>query len=122
MVNGFGVARSYSSTRHGKDGGAAFLRLAVGLQSIAHLAQQIADHRRANLMPSLRQFLDQITQAAAGPQQRLRRVAPRHRLDQGLEIGNKSAILDGLLLTPAPALRMRPAGAEILPRMSPRPW
>jgi hypothetical protein len=67
---------------------AAFSRLAVGLQAVAHVAQKIPDHRRANLVPLLRQLLRQVTQAASGPQQRLGRIAPRHRLDQALEIGH----------------------------------
>jgi hypothetical protein len=70
---------------------------------------------------SLGQFLDQITQAAGGPQQRLHRITPRYRLDQGLEIGNKGRILDKLL-RPPPVLRMRPTGAETWSRMSRKPW
>jgi hypothetical protein len=63
--------------------------------------------RRANLVSSLGQFRNQITQAAGGPQQRLHRITPRHRLDQRPEIGNKGRILDNLLPTPA----ARPADA-----------
>jgi hypothetical protein len=77
----------------------AFSCLAVRLQAIAHAAQKIADHRRANLVPSLRQLPDEVTQATGCPQQRLGRIAPRRGLDQPLEIDRKSWILKCLLLT-----------------------
>ena len=99
----------------------AFSSLAVRLQAIAHAAQQIADHGWANLMPFLPQLLHETTQAAGCPQQRLHRIAPRRRLDQLLQIGRKGWILKRLLLAPAPLLRTRPGGAEILWRMSDKP-
>ena len=88
---------------------AAFSRLAVRLQAIAHVAQKIADNRRANLVPFLRQRLHEVTQAAGRPQQRLHRVAPRHRLDQALEIDHKGGIL-GCLPLAAAALLADPSG------------
>jgi len=48
---------------------AAFPGLAVGLQAIAHAAQQAADDRRANPVPFLCQLLREGTQAAGCPQQ-----------------------------------------------------
>src|SRR5262252_5083372 len=76
----------------------AFSCLAVRLQAIAHAAQKIANDRRANLVSFLRQLLDEATQAAGCPQQRLCRIAPRRGLDQTLEIDRKSWILRCLLL------------------------
>ena len=100
---------------------AAFSCLAVGLQAVAHAAQKIADNRRANLVTLLRQLLHQVTQAAGRPQQRLHRIAPRHRLDQALEIDHEGRILRDFVLRPPPGLRIRPGGAETLSRMSERP-
>ena len=64
----------------------SFTRLAVGLQAIGQAAQKIADHCGAHLVPLVRQLLHQITQAAAGPQQRPHGIAPRQGLDQRFEI------------------------------------
>jgi hypothetical protein len=81
--------------------------LLLACRPIAHAAQKIADDGRANLVPFVRQFLRQATQAACRPQQRLHRIAPRRRLDQALEINHKGAILHGL----APTSRLAgPAG------------
>ena len=82
---------------------AAFPGLAVGLQAIAHAAQQAADDRRADPVPFLRQLLREGTQAAGRPQQRPHRIAPRHRLDQALQIGLQRCILERLPLAPAAA-------------------
>ena len=71
----------------------AFSCLAVGLQAVAHTAQKIADNRRANRVPCLRQLVREVTQAAGRPQQWLHRVAPRRGLDQPLEVGHKGRIL-----------------------------
>ena len=83
---------------------ASFAGLAVGLQTVAHVAQKIADHRGANLVPSVRKLLRQVAQAAARPQQRLHGVAPCRRLDQAVEIGHKGGILHRLLLATAARL------------------
>jgi hypothetical protein len=48
----------------------AFPRLAICLQAVVHLAGQIAHNRRADLVPLLCQFFDEITEAPAGPQER----------------------------------------------------
>ncbi len=80
----------------------AFSCLAVRLQAIAHATKKIADNRRANLVPLLRKRIHEVTQAACRPQQRLHRVAPRHRLDQALEIAHKGCILGCFRLAPTP--------------------
>ena len=46
----------------------SFSRLAVRLQAVAHIAQEVADNGGTNLVASLRQPLRKVTQAAAGPQ------------------------------------------------------
>ena len=98
---------------------AAFSRLAVGLQAVAHVAQKLADDRRTNLVPLLRQLLHKIAQAAGRPQQRPHRIAPRRRLDQALQIGFSSVGSCSVLrLRPAPGLRTRPSGAHRPERMS----
>ncbi len=83
---------------------AAFSCLAVRLQAIADAAQKVTDHRRADLVSLVRQLVREITQAAGRPQQRLHRIAPRHRLDQPLEVDHKSWILNRLLLAPTALL------------------
>ena len=60
---------------------AAFSRLAVCLQAVVHLAQQIANDSRADLVPLFRQLPAKITQTKAGPQERSHGVAARRRLD-----------------------------------------
>src|SRR6201997_2517824 len=83
---------------------AAFSCLVVRLQAVAHAAQKLADNRRANLMPLLRQLGHEVTQAAGRPQQWLHRIAPRSRFDQGLEIGREGWIPGRLLLASAARL------------------
>ena len=77
-------------------------------------AQKIANNRRTNLVPVLRQAVYEITQAAARPQQWPHRVAPRHRLDQTLKIGHKRGSCIAFFLRPPPFLRIRPSGAATL--------
>jgi len=77
---------------------AAFPRLAVGLQTVAQVMQQLADNRRANPVSATPQRRGQMAQAAARPQQRPHRVAPRRRLDQTLQLGQQASILRCLLL------------------------
>jgi hypothetical protein len=97
---------------------AAFSCLAVRLQAIAGAAQKVADNRRADLVPLVRQFVREITQAAGRPQQRLHRIAPRRGFDEVLEIGDKGRILRCLLLAPTafladPSSRRRNVVANI---------
>ena len=74
----------------------SFLGLAVSLQTVPNLAQEIADKRRRNLMPFVGQCFSKVTQASAGPQERLRRITPGGRLNQTLEIRKKAWILQRL--------------------------
>src|SRR6201984_3922295 len=83
---------------------AAFPCLVVRLQAVAHAAQKVADNRRANLMPLLRQLGHEVTQAAGRPQQWLHRIAPRSRFDQALEIGPEGWSPGRLLLASAARL------------------
>src|SRR5437588_6577034 len=78
--------------------------LLLACQTVAHAAQKIANNRRANLVPVVRQLLHKITQAARRPQQRLHRVASREGLDEALEIDHKGWILNRLLLASATLL------------------
>src|SRR5262249_5182715 len=78
----------------------AFPRLAVGLQAIVHLAQQVAYNGGADLVPLLRQLPHEITQAPAGPQQCSHGVAARRGLNQDLEILQQRWIRRRFLLSP----------------------
>src|SRR5262249_39734971 len=78
----------------------AFPRLAVCLQAVVHLAEQIAHNGGADLVPLLRQLPDEITQAPAGPQERRHRVAARRGFNQSLEILQQSWIFGRFLLSP----------------------
>src|SRR5262245_14394697 len=74
---------------------AAFPCLAVCLQAVVHPAQQIANNRRANLVPLRPQLFGEITQAPAGPQQHSHGVAARRRLNQSLQVTQQRWILKG---------------------------
>ena len=76
----------------------AFSRLAVCLQAVVHLAQQIAHNGRTDLVTLLCQLPDEITQAPARPQQRSHRIAACRRLNQSLEILQQSGIFRRFLL------------------------
>jgi len=78
---------------------AAFARLAV--RTVAHVAQEIANDRRTNLVPPLRQLLYKITQATTRPQKGPHRIPPRRRLDDTLQIRHEGCILGCLVLAPA---------------------
>jgi hypothetical protein len=66
--------------------GAAFERLAVGLQAVAQLPQQLGDQLMADPMPPRPQLGRQLAHALAGPAQRGLRITARGRLDQPLQI------------------------------------
>ncbi len=83
---------------------AAFPCLAVGLQAVAHPAQQIARNRGADRMAMLRQLFDEITQAPAGPQQWSHGVAARHGRNQSLEVAQQRWVLKRLRLSSATRL------------------
>jgi hypothetical protein len=81
-----------------------WMRLAVRLQAVAHIAQEVADNGGTNFVASLRQPLRKVTQAAAGPQQGLHWIAPGCRFYQILEVGDQSWIFRYLLLAAGAAL------------------
>ena len=61
-------------------------RLAVGLQAIAQLAQEIADQIMANHVADAAQTLGQFPQTFRCPQQRRFGIAARRRIDQTTKI------------------------------------
>ena len=81
----------------------ALARLAVGLQAVVELVQQLADKRAADLVAHVAQALAELAQALACPQQRRLRIAPRLRLDQSTQIVEQARI--GLAHGLAPAAR-----------------
>ena len=78
-------------------------RLAVGLQAVVELVQQLADKRAADFVAHVAQAPAELAQALACPQQRRLRVAPRLRLDQATQIVEQARI--GLAHRLAPAAR-----------------
>src|SRR6202042_1522643 len=70
----------------------ALARLAVGLQAELLLLQQFANHRVADLVPKLAQFVRKAAQALAGPAQRRHRIAARVGLDQRVQVVEKTGI------------------------------
>src|SRR5262249_24619679 len=97
----------------------AFPRLAVCLQAVVHLAEQIAHNGGADLVPLLRQLPDEITQAPAGPQEAARIGSPRVvGSTRALRSFNRVGSLDVFFFRPPPGLRTRPSAAATLLRMS----
>ena len=72
----------------------SFAGLAVGLQAVAHLAQQIGHDVMADAMAKPVQPGRQVAQALGRPQQRRHRVAARRRLDQFLQVGEQARVGD----------------------------
>src|SRR5208282_3899213 len=70
----------------------ALARLAVGLQAELLLLKQFANHRVADLVPKLAQFVRKAAQALAGPAQRRHRIAARVGLDQCVQVVEKTGI------------------------------
>ena len=68
-------------------------RLAVGLATVVHLAQQVCHHPLARLEPLLRQRFDQMPLAAADPAQRRARIAADGVLDQRLECRRQARLM-----------------------------
>ena len=66
---------------------AALAGLAVGLQAVVQLSQQIGYHVVPDAVTHRSQRLGEIAQAATGPQQRRLWIAARRRLDQTLQVG-----------------------------------
>src|SRR5262249_30497146 len=71
---------------------AALAGLAVALQAVVQLSQQIGDHVVPDAMAHRPQRLSEIAQAATGPQRRSLWTPPRRRLDQFLRVGQKSGV------------------------------
>jgi CheY-like chemotaxis protein len=92
---------------------AALAGLAVALQAIVQLPQQISDHIVPDAVAHRLQRLGEIAQAATGPQQRCLWIAARRRLDQTLQVGQQRGIGRGQLLAAAAMLDSR-AGDEII--------
>ena len=65
----------------------AFRGLAVALQTVTRLIEQVADQGAADLVTLRLQRLRQTAHALAGPPQRRFRIPAGRRFDQGLEIG-----------------------------------
>ena len=66
--------------------------LAIGLQAIAQLSQQIGHHIMADAMTEPVKPGRQMAQALRRPQQWRHRIAARRRLDQFLEIGKQRQV------------------------------
>ena len=92
---------------------AAFARLAVGLQAELLLRQQLAHHRAADRMATLRQLRRQPPQALAGPAQGRHRVAPRLGFHQRQQRGQQPRVaLHGRLA--AAALPAHPSRRQLV--------
>ena len=79
----------------------AFPELSVALQAVVPGAQQLADHRVADLVAQFPQRRREPPQALRRPPQRPLGIAPRRRLDDPLEIGNQAGIARRHRLAPA---------------------
>jgi len=64
----------------------AFAGPAVGLQAEVLFLQQLTDHRVADFMPEIAEFVREPAQALAGPAQRRHWVAPLARRYQRQQI------------------------------------
>src|SRR5579871_3148658 len=92
----------------------AFARLAVGLQTVAGLLQQMPYRRRSNGIALSAQFLCQPSRALAGPAQRRHRIASTVRFDQALQCRFESGTYHLGLLAP----RARPPLPSVGRRVS----
>src|SRR5271157_3255208 len=89
----------------------SFLGLAIGLQTVPDLMQQLGHHAVTGAVPLPPQFLSQLAYALTSPAQRRFRVASGGRLHQPLQIAAQARILRHRLLapttrTPHPARRV----------------
>src|SRR6516164_242106 len=71
---------------------AALAGLAVALQAVVQLSQQIGDNVVPDAVAHRAQRLGEIAQAATGPQQRRLWVAARRRLDQTPQVGQQRGV------------------------------
>src|SRR4029077_8368482 len=74
--------------------------LAVALQTVTCLIEQVADQGAADFVTLRLQRLCQTAHAFAGPPQRRFRIPAGRRLDQGFEIGEQRRILGNRRLAP----------------------
>src|SRR6202023_3842800 len=103
--------------------------LAVALQTVTCLIEQVADQGAADFVTLRLQRLRQTAHALAGPPQRRFRIPAGRRLDQGFEIGEQRRIprlregrlLEIVGLRPAPGRRTRSDGSSCANSFRPRP-
>src|SRR5216684_4501163 len=103
--------------------------LAVALQTITRLIEQVADQGAADLVTLRLQRLRQTAHALAGPPQRRSRIPAGRRLDQGFEIAKQRRVprlrggrlLEIVGLRPAPGRRTRSDGSSCANSFRPRP-
>src|SRR2546421_10149755 len=103
--------------------------LAVALQTVTRLIEQVADQGAADLVTLRLQRLRQAAHALAGPPQRRFRIPAGRRFDQGFEIGKQRRIprlrggrlLEIVGLRPAPGRRTRSDGSSCANSLKPRP-
>src|ERR1700720_248113 len=74
--------------------------LAVALQTVTCLIEQVADQGAADFVTLRLQRLRQTAHALAGPPQRRFRIPAGRRLDQGFEIGEQRRVLGNRRLAP----------------------
>jgi hypothetical protein len=79
---------------------AALARLAIALQAVAELTQQLGDDVRADVVPHVGQRRAQFVEALGGPKQRRHRIAARRGFEQLLQIVQKRRVLLRLRLAP----------------------
>jgi len=76
----------------------ALERLAVGLEAVAQLVEQLADQPVTDHVPTLLQLGGQVAHAPRRPAQGALGIAPGRGLDERLEVGHKRRVtLDGAL-------------------------
>ncbi len=81
--------------------GGTLLSLAVGLQAVAKLRQQLSDQSMTHLVSPIHQFIGQFAQALASPAERGFWIAPAQRLDQLFQIRYQGLVLKGGLFASA---------------------
>src|SRR5947209_15088441 len=75
--------------------------LAVALQTVTRLIEQVGDQGAADCVTLRLQRLRQAAHALAGPPQRRLRITACRRLDQGLEIREQPGVLGDRSLAPS---------------------
>ncbi len=79
-------------------------RLAIGLETVVHLVQQLRHHAMTGPVFQALEFGGQLPQALTGPPQRGFRIAPRYRFHQRFQIALQGCVpVDGpLAARPSP--------------------